>query len=398
MDKVMIVGAGAVQTPLISRAKKLGFDTVVASIDGPYPGLSLADEVAWVDLRDAEAVAEAAAQLGVVAIVGCGNDMSLPAQAAACRRTGLPGLSDKAALASVNKAVMKEAFFAAGVSCASSMLLRSELDLDQSIEKFGFPFVIKAVDLTGSAGVSVVRNREEAREAFELSMSLTNESFCMAEEFLEGENFGAEALVQNGRVLFVLADGSIIHEGRTRIPVGHYMPYDRDAAELDAIAEEVKKAIAACDCDNCAVNFDLIWRDGKPYVVELSARAGSTCLPELQGQYFGVDFYEILVMVALGRDVSAFFDDSTHTWQPVAASMITASESGVLEAIDVPSPLPDYVRDLTFYAECGDEVHAFERCRDRLGQLVVTGENVEESLQRLRECLDDISISVSAVD
>ena len=45
MKKIMILGAGIYQVPLIKTAKKLGLYTIVVSIPGNYPGFELADKV-----------------------------------------------------------------------------------------------------------------------------------------------------------------------------------------------------------------------------------------------------------------------------------------------------------------------------------------------------------------
>lgn len=44
MRKLLILGAGIYQVPLIKKAKEMGLYTIAASYAGNYPGLSLADE------------------------------------------------------------------------------------------------------------------------------------------------------------------------------------------------------------------------------------------------------------------------------------------------------------------------------------------------------------------
>ena len=41
--KIMVLGAGIYQVPLIKKAKEMGLHTIVVSPKGPYPGISLAD-------------------------------------------------------------------------------------------------------------------------------------------------------------------------------------------------------------------------------------------------------------------------------------------------------------------------------------------------------------------
>ena len=45
MKKLMIMGAGIYQVPLIKRAKEMGIYTIVVSIPGNYPGFELSEHV-----------------------------------------------------------------------------------------------------------------------------------------------------------------------------------------------------------------------------------------------------------------------------------------------------------------------------------------------------------------
>ena len=49
MKKLMVLGAGIYQVPLIKKAKSMGLYTIVTSIPGNYPGFKYADEVLYVD-------------------------------------------------------------------------------------------------------------------------------------------------------------------------------------------------------------------------------------------------------------------------------------------------------------------------------------------------------------
>ena len=50
--KLMILGAGIYQVPLIKKAKEMGLETLVVSIKGNYPGIALADSFYEIDTRD----------------------------------------------------------------------------------------------------------------------------------------------------------------------------------------------------------------------------------------------------------------------------------------------------------------------------------------------------------
>ena len=64
MKKLMILGASYTQIPLYEAAKRLGVRTIAASIPGEYPGFGIADETAFADIADPEAVIKAAGEHG----------------------------------------------------------------------------------------------------------------------------------------------------------------------------------------------------------------------------------------------------------------------------------------------------------------------------------------------
>lgn len=396
MQRVMILGAGAAQIPLIRTAKAMGYETIVATIPGPYPGIGEADIVSYTDITDCEAIAAAAEEYGVCAVSTCCLETGLKALAYACEKLGLPGVTRDAAEISVNKLVMKQVFREKNVLSAKFHLLKTHEELDRAIEDIGLPIVVKAVDLQGSKGVYVVNTAQEAHEALTMCLSLTKEPYCLAEEFIAGRSFCAEAFVQNGHIFFVLPDGNITisNPGRPNIPIGHYAPFDCTPEEHDRICAEVRNAIVACGLDNCAVNMDLVLRDGEPYIIELTARAGATCLSELISIYFGVDYYRMILMASLGQDVRPLFEARRPGFQPTAASMIASRKSGVIRSVKMPKNLPDSIFDLHLIVGEGDTIRSFSDAGDRIGQIIVSGDSVPACMDLIDSTLAQLQIEV----
>ena len=73
MKKVMILGAGIYQVPLIKQAKAMGIYTIVVSIRGNYPGFEIADKVYYEDTTDFNAVLEIAKKEKIDGIVTAGT-------------------------------------------------------------------------------------------------------------------------------------------------------------------------------------------------------------------------------------------------------------------------------------------------------------------------------------
>ncbi|MDD7019619.1 MAG: carboxylate--amine ligase, partial [Hornefia butyriciproducens] len=217
--------------------------------------------------------------------------------------------------------------------------------------------------------------------------------------FIEGDEFGAQAFVQDGKVEFILPHGDYVFKGDTGVPVGHYAPFETDRACAPDVREQLEKAIAAMKLDNCAINADFIMRDGKTYVLELGGRSGATCLAELVSIYYGFDYYEKILRVALGEhvDFRATKDDSGRPrLTPNASMLLTSDRDGVIlsqENRNDPSD-PDIVQIQFDYAP-GDSVHAFRVGPHRIGHVITKGDTLGAAVEKLHQALEHIDIRVA---
>ena len=107
MKKIMILGAGIYQVPLINAARKMGIYTIVSSIPGNYPGFELADKVYYENTVDKEKILEICIKEKVDGIVTSGTDVCIQTVGYVCDQMGLKGLSYEAACIANDKMLMK---------------------------------------------------------------------------------------------------------------------------------------------------------------------------------------------------------------------------------------------------------------------------------------------------
>lgn len=396
MKKLMVLGAGFPQARLLDAAKRLGCRTVVCSIPGDYPGFSHADEIAYYDISSPEQVLQAAREFQVDGIATCCLDTGVRALGYACEALGFPGLTEAAAVRSADKWQMKKAFAEAGVNTAPFRQVTSRSELEQALDELSLPAVVKAVDLQGSKGVYICRTREQALAAFDEAMALTRAGYLVVEEFIEGYELGAQAFVYQGQILFILPHGDNTYMSKTAVPIGHYVPLDAPDSVAIAAVTESEKAIRALGLDNCAVNIDLLERDGKVYVIELTGRAGATCLPELVSLWYGVDYYEMIAAMAIGEDPRRIFEARSGKHTANASRMLLSETTGTVRRIGNPFRTGGDIYDLSLLIREGDRVNRFTNAKDRIGQVIVTGETLGDCLARIDEVLSRLEIEVEA--
>lgn len=394
MKKLMILGATMTQVPLVRTAKAMGYYTIVGSIDGNYPAFAEADEKCVVDITKPEDVLKKAQELKIDGIATCCMDTPVRAIGYVCEKMGLCGLKESSAIMCNDKYLMKERFEKNGVNTARFKVIRSEQDLENAAAVLDFPLVIKAVDLMASRGIFIVNDLEEARSRYHEILGMTRQDHCIIEEFIKGEEFGAQAFVYNGEVLFVLPHGDFDYKKVMTVPVGHYAPLDQPDDVIAAAVKEATASICALELDNCAVNIDMIYRDGKVYMLELTGRAGATNLPELVSIYYGVDYYKMIVMMAMGEDPREEFNKRNSAVTANASHFLFVEQDGDIRSIVNDNKQSDDIAMLRIDVKEGDHVRAFVDGKDRLGEAVVKGNSTEYCKKRIFEVINNVHFNI----
>lgn len=396
--KILILGAGRGQLGLYKAAKELGITTIGATLLDKTPYcMDFADEICEMNIMNPDEVEEKSSNLAFDGVATCCLDKGLRALGRLCDVRGLVGFSEESAELCNNKLLMKQRFKEYGVSSAQFELIKTREEIDNIIESLGgYPVIVKATDLAGSRGIYIARNREEAITGFEQSMSETSKDYLIIERFIEGNEFGAQAFIQNGKVLFIMPHGDIIHKARTNVPVGHYVPYSIDETLNEKIKVASTRAIQSMGLDNCAVNLDFIEKDGEVYVLELSGRIGANGLPEVVSGYFNIDYYKMVLLSSLGIDVETIWNNRHVDGAVMSRMIFSENKSGILNSVHHNLIETDpAIFGFQIFAKEGDVIHRFENSSHCVGQLTVKAPTVEECKNISDNFISSIDIDLS---
>ncbi|MBR2674889.1 MAG: ATP-grasp domain-containing protein [Mogibacterium sp.] len=398
MKKLLILGAGIYQVPLIKAAKQLGIYTIVASIQGNYPGFEIADKVYYENTTDYRKILSIARREEVDGIVTAGTDVAVITIGKVCDALGLRGLSFEAAEVATDKLLMKQCYEKHGVRSAKFRRVNfSDENYANIISDLALPVMFKSVDSSGSRGIVKVRTESEFERARNNVLENTRSDYFIVEECIEGEEFGAQAFVQDGKLEFILPHGDYVFKGDTGVPVGHFAPYDLDPEIIKDCKEQLIAATRAMQLNNCAINADFILRDGQTYVLEIGGRSGATCLAELVSIYYGFDYYEKIIRVAIGEKVdfsSCNETDETQSGTPNASMLLMSDKDGVIKSQEDRNAATPDLCEVQFDYEVGDPVHAFKVGPHRIGHVITKGKSLDEAVELLHEALDNIHIEV----
>lgn len=383
---ILILGAGVYQIPLIRRVKARGFQTIVASIPGDYPGIRFADEFLPIDTTDEQGIVAAARSLDAKAVLTTGTDVALRSVGTAVDSLGLAGPSLSMASRATNKAEMKMAFAEGHARSARYVKVSDDqeaLDAWTSLHPEGdsHSLMVKCPDRSGSRGITLVANQDEVIPAFRSAVDTSFCGYAVIEDFISGHEVGLDGYVgADGLVSFLAYHDKVVrNNGHTDVPVGHRMDagfIQHCQTETD-LAEQAQRTATAVGMRSCFFNMDVILdADNHAWVIEAGVRAGATCIPEVIGLYYGFDYYEAMIDAALGQE--PFFPTEPACGASEGRLLLSDSEAVAQDTAveDILGPIREQygvsIEASLDYA-AGERLPAFENGTSRIGQIVCSG-------------------------
>ncbi|MBO6668006.1 ATP-grasp domain-containing protein [Parvibaculum sp.] len=394
-ETILICGAGPGQLPAIEAARALGIRSLVVDRNGDAPGMALADAAEAIDIVDVEGVVDAARRHGVGAAMTLQSDIGVPTVGAVVDALGLAGNTRAVADRCSNKIETRKALATAGVPQPRFAVAADEAEALTAAREIGFPCIVKAPDSSGSRGVVKASGEEDVAAAYEEARRWSRVGLVLVEEFISGHEIGAQAFSLGGRCRSVQVHNDFMSPPPYMIPVGHSFPPSLPADVLRATERAVSACVDALGILWGPSNIDFILRPGgEPAIIEVGARLGATCLPELVTCYTGIDWVSAAVLAAFGCEVAL----APRVHQPCAAFILEAPDDGVLSAVHLPEDmlaLPD-VLEVEVTARPGERVSRLRKGTDRIGKVVTRGETLEAAEKLALDIRNAIRFDIEA--
>lgn len=385
----MIIGAGSSQILGIKMAKDMGLTVIAIDGDPNAPGMKLADIALPVDITDINGAVEVAKKYDINGVI-TQTDLGVPTVGAIVDAMGLPGIGSEVAHISNNKVAMRERFKQFGVPSPRFEGVNTLNEAYEAVKRIGFPVMIKAVDNAGSRGVSRLDSFNGLKSTYEDSLKYSKEKQVCVEEYIEGIELGAQAFTYNGKLKIALVHNDTVTHPPNYIPIGHSFPSKLPEKTLRNIEDVISKALKAMQIDCGPSNIDLILTNDGPKIIEINARMGTTCLPELVYEHTGINWVEQVIKAAFGEIPSL----KPKYNKACAAILLGAEKEGEIKEIVVPDDIENIsgIVDVSIDVKVGDKVKPFA-CggANRIGQVIVldeTAELAEKKAERIKQMIE----------
>ena len=306
MQRILIIGAGEMQLPIIQKANKNSIYTIVVDMDPSAPGLLIANKTALISTIDYDNILLLAREENINGILTT-SDFPVNIVARVAHELSLPAMSINVAKICTDKYLQRSFLKENNIKTPIFMLIEDVSGLE-GVDFF--PLVIKPVDSSASRGVKKVLNSEGLYSQYQKTKEFSRKGKVIVEEFIEGREFSVETITQKGITNIIAITEKIINKSDNGCFVEdcHIIPARITVEEHKIISMEVTNAVNAFKLDNSPTHTEVILNKSGAYIVESACRLGGDFITsDLVPLSTGVDMLENLLNISLGKDVNIEF-------------------------------------------------------------------------------------------
>ena len=397
--RLLVLGAGHHQVPLIRCARRLGCTVVTADHTRENPGHALADESRIVSTVDHHGILALARSLQIDGVVTFGSDVSAPTVTYVAQSLGLPGNSFAAGSLLQRKDLTRELQRKIGLP-HPAFLAASSLDEFLAALRQGSvppPILVKPVDSSGSKGQSVLASIDDASAAYQRARAFSRCDTVIAERLLQPDmlELVGDIYVHGGQLRFGHYGHNYFLDGRVpRVPVGEITPGffgDDVERELD---RQLQAIVEAAGVDSGCMNFDALVSKGEVHLLDIGLRNGGNYLTEVIRLSSGVDLAEAALYAAFGREYPIRArHESECQW--VLSYLLNSATEGTLRRHRISPSVREWLVDEVLFVEPGARVKPYVQGDHGLGICLLVVPSREHALALYPRLPREVQVDVA---
>lgn len=391
--KIMILGGGINQLPLLEAAKKRGYHIILCDYKEDNPGRALADQffrVSTLDRNVILAVAQSEHPDGIIS----NSEPAMKIAAYVADAIGRPCNPPHIINALSRKDLFRRLLEDNGFPTPRSFHADSLSEVLGNIENLRFPVMIKPVDSSGSRGVTKLADSAPLKEAYEKALNTSSMGRVVVEEYIENAHeylIGGDIFVWGGKVVFSgLMDCFRDVNINPLVPSGTLYPATLSAEDRLQVLDMIGKVLKALEISFGAFNVEIILgADGNMYLVEMNPRNGGNHIPELLRYATGFDIYDATVAAAMGEKIIPPEGEMSNCF--FTTHVVHSSQNGILRKVRIAASVSSNVIRYHEVKRPGEYVERFENADQLIGILFLSFGNKQEMagiISRINEVVE----------
>jgi biotin carboxylase len=300
--KLLILGANPETALLVNVAREMGVYTVVTDYDSNAYAKKFADKACDVDGMDVPGLIALARAEGVDGVLVGVADMLVPSYYKVCDALGFPCYATQAIAEILSQ---KDRFKAKCEEYGIHGVPEYHLDEDvrkEDVAKIEFPVMVKPVDSTSGAGMTVCYKADELVPAVVKALSFSRGKRFIVEKYMECDDLGLYYTFKDG-----LCSASCIYDryttneqrGLSRVCLGSTYPSKHIETYFKTIHPSILRLFRHMAIQNGVLLLQAFYESGVFYVYDTGFRLQGEAPHLLMKAIHGFDQREMLIRFAL---------------------------------------------------------------------------------------------------
>ena len=335
-SKILILGAGQGQVPLVKFAKENNYYVIVVSPEGDFPAFMYADKCIYLNVLDKEGVLVVAKEENVKAIATDQTDISVGVVEYVAEKLNLPHVKSESIENFRDKSRMRNICKQFGIKTIPYCVTES---IEEAIsfwnENNNFKVIIKPIDSQGSRGVETATTLDEIKFAYNNAKKYSFSKKVIIEQFITGEEVEVDTVINNGNII-----ATLIGDVHNFTSENSFSAYERIYPTTKT--EEIKQKINLVNQQTLkALGVITGWThgeyivtsDGDVYLLEVGLRGGGNYIgSDIIKEMFGVGTHEMAFYTAIGNNS---FYDKIHLKDSTCAYKCFYIPEGEIISVDI---------------------------------------------------------------
>ena len=335
-SKILILGAGQGQVPLVKFAKENNYNVIVVSPEGDYPAFKYADRCIYLNILDKEGVLNVAKEENINAIATDQTDISVDVVEYVAEKLNLPHVKSESIENFRDKSRMRDICKQYGIKTIPYCVTES---LEEAIsfwnENKNFKVIIKPIDSQGSRGVETATTLDEIEFAYNNANKYSFSKKVIIEQYITGEEVEVDTVINNGNIIATLIGD--VHNFTSENSFSAYERiYPTTKSEeikqkINLVNQQTLKALGAIT--GWTHGEYIVTSDGDVYLLEVGLRGGGNYIgSDIIKEMFGVGTYEMAFYTAIGNNS---FYDKIHLKDSTCAYKCFYIPEGEIISVDI---------------------------------------------------------------
>lgn len=390
MKKIMILGAGVYQLPILQKAAEMCEVILVAPVVS-QDFKEYADKIYDLDLRRQDEILEIAQKEKIDGIITDQTDIPVRTMAYVADNMGLPGIGYDTACLFTDKGKMRQKLEELGIPVLPNKTIQSLEEAVRFFESLEGAAIIKPADNQGSRGVYKISSRMELEKYFASSKSESSTGQVVIEKYAEGREFVVEAMSLNYEYQKLILGDTIYFDIENAFAAKkRIFPSNASEEICKKVSLLNEKIIKGFGLKQGISHSEYVMDGDEVYLIETAARGGGVFISsDLIHLGTGLNTEEFLIGIALG-ELSAMPEvqkDQCH-----CGYMAFYLPQGTVKSIQGIESIKNYDfvhRNILYTIHTGMQIGTIEDKTSRFS-IIVSGksaEELEEHMEQIRKTL-----------